>query len=89
MGLLLPGSILVFAVGIAMGVRGEDVTMLSLAILTTAVGLIPGILDQARPPHERHLVLSMSTLVFMVYLVVPIFTYYLPGDEPKIPPGMQ
>ncbi len=89
LGLLLPAAILSFTVGIAMGARGEDIKMLSLAIATTAVGLVPGILDQAREPHERHLVLSMFTLVFMVYLVVPIFTYYMPGDEPKIPPGMQ
>jgi len=71
-----------FAFGLVAGVRGEDVTMLALALLTFAIGCIPLVLDQGRPPEARHVMLAIVSLVFMMHFMVPALMLYLPATGP-------
>ena len=71
-----------FAIGLVVGVRGEDVKMLALALATFAVGCIPLVLDQGRPPRARHVMLAIVSLVFMMHFVVPALMLYLPAVGP-------
>lgn len=81
-------SLLVFGIGAAMGVRGDDMTQFALALLTLFVGLLPLIVDQGQRPSQRHILLSMFALVYMIHYVTPIFTYYMPAVGPIDAPGM-
>ncbi len=87
--LLLPfAAIIVFTLGVVLGVRGADLPMLGLATLTLTLGVAPAVLDQGRRPSERHLFLSFYALVFAVNYSVPVFTYYIPAIGPVDAPGM-
>jgi hypothetical protein len=77
-----------FVVGAAFGVRGADLGMLALALLMLVLGPVPILLDQRRPPGQRHLFLSLFALVFVVHYALPVFTYYLPAKGPVDAPGM-
>jgi hypothetical protein len=71
-----------FLIGIASGVRGPDVTMLGLAMLTVIVGCIPLVLDQSRAPWERHIFISLIALIFMAHYVLPALMLYIPAIGP-------
>jgi hypothetical protein len=71
-----------FLIGIASGVRGPDVTMLGLAMLTVIVGCIPLVLDQSRAPWERHIFMSLIALIFMAHYVLPALMLYIPAIGP-------
>jgi hypothetical protein len=86
---LLPNlAIFSFVLGLVFGVSGEDIELLGLAIVTVAVAAIPLILDQGRRPSERHILLSIFSLVYMAHFVTPVFAYYLPAFWPVDAPGM-
>lgn len=75
------GVLLGFVVGIAVGVRGDDVWILALALLTGGVALVPVFLDRTRPPEKRQLMLSMMSLSYLVFFAAPAFTQYLMASE--------
>jgi hypothetical protein len=62
--------------GVAAGVRGADVPVLALALVTGAVCLVPTLLDIGRPSPRRHLLLSLLALGWAVYFVASVFTTY-------------
>lgn len=68
--------------GLLLGVRGQDLIQLSLALLTTAIAALPLILDQGRPPAERHVLLSMFSLVFILGFVLPVLVIFMPAEGP-------
>ena len=70
--LVLMGS----GAGIAAGVRGGELAILALALLTGAIALIPLILDVGRPYQRRHILLTFTALAFIGNFVVPVFTTY-------------
>src|SRR5690606_19679863 len=80
-------SILVFVVGLAFGVRGDDVPLLVLASVMSVAGAIPLLMDQARLPERRHVLLSMLAIVFIVQFVVPVLAIYIPAVGPADPSG--
>jgi hypothetical protein len=76
--------------GLALGVRGTDVQILALALLTGAVASIPLMLDFLRPAERRHLLLFFLMFSYVVFFVLSVFTTYflkdifLPEREPGI-----
>ncbi len=82
LGILPPLAVTIFAFGVALGVRGDHVPMLALALTTGALCLVPLCLDMARPPERRHLLLSILALVFLSHFVLPVFTHYLLVEGP-------
>jgi hypothetical protein len=74
-------------VGLAVGVRGADVVELALALVTTALALLPLILDQGRRPSERHVLLSTFSLVFIIGFVLPVLVIFIPAVGPADAPG--
>ncbi len=74
-------GLLTFVLGVGFGVSGGDIPILGLAIITIVFCLVPVILDQARPAPQRHLLLSLFSLAWMMFFAVPVFTRYL-GNEP-------
>lgn len=82
------GCLFLFVAGLLLGVRGADVPLLGWTAVTIFVAFVPLLLDQARPPMERHVLLSMVSIVFMVQFVLPVFTHYIPAEGPSDPSGM-
>ena len=71
----------------ALGVRGTDVQVLALALITRAVALVPLILDFGRPPEQRHLLLFFLLLAYLVFFVFSVFTTYFFADVFLQAPG--
>jgi hypothetical protein len=69
-------SAVVFVLGVAFGVRGWDVAVLGLAVLTGFVGMIPLLFDASRPPAKRQLLITAIGFVYIMFFVVPVFTQY-------------
>ncbi len=81
LGLLPLVGIAVFGVSaLAYGARGWQLPMLGLAIFTALLFTVPAILDRARPPSRRHLMLTLISLAHGIYFVAPVFTKYLLED---------
>lgn len=84
------------AVGLAAGVRGNDVLLLLLGIAITVTASLPLILDQARRPSQRHLLLTLLSISYAVAYGVPVATQWLPKGEfpgnvsgvPFVPPDI-
>lgn len=68
------------ATGVALGVRGADVQVLGMALVTAAVGLVPMLLDFGRAPSRRHLLLFFVLASFLVFFVLSVFTTYFFGE---------
>lgn len=66
--------------GVGLGVRGGDVQVLALALVTAAVAFVPLILDFGRPPEQRHLLLFFFLLSYLVFFVSSVFTNYFFAD---------
>lgn len=79
--------ILAFAIGVFAGARGDDLIQLLLALVTTAVALLPLILDQGRRPSERHVVLSTFSIVFIIGFVLPVLVIFMPAEGPVDAPS--
>lgn len=62
--------------GVGLGVRGADVPVLGLALVTAAVAFVPLALEFGRPPAERHLLLFFFLLSYLVFFVFSVFTTY-------------
>jgi hypothetical protein len=77
-----------FVIGIAAGVRGDKIAVLALAIATGIVAFVPLAIDQIRPPENRHLLLSLFSMAFLVVFVNPALSIYLPATGPVEPAGM-
>jgi hypothetical protein len=75
------GALAVFAGGVAAGLRGDDVTILGLGVLTAAVAAVPIVVDGFRPPEKRSLLLTFLSAMYVVYFVVPAFADYLLLDD--------
>jgi hypothetical protein len=66
--------------GYAFGVRGGDIQVLALALLTGAVAFVPVILDIGRPAQRRHVLLSVVSFSWFVFFVLSVFTTYFFAD---------
>ncbi len=77
-----------FVMGIAMGVRGDKILMLFLAVTTGIVTFVPMAIDQMRAPANRHLLLSLLSMAYLVVFAMPAFAIYLPAAGPVEPAGM-
>jgi predicted phage tail protein len=67
---------LTFATGLAVGTKPEHIAPLALAIVTGMLALVPLILDQGRPAHRRHILITLVSLSWMVNYSLAIFTQY-------------
>lgn len=74
--------LLVFLVGTVAASTPDEVAMVALSMVMLLVCSIPFLLDRARAPLERHLLLSLCSLGHAVYFAVPVFTQYFLIDEP-------
>ena len=77
-----------FGWGVAQGVRGTDLTLLALALLTLVVGFLPLILDSGRAPERRNVIITMVGILYGVQFSIPVFFHYIPAVGPTDPPGM-
>jgi hypothetical protein len=77
-----------FILGIAVGVRGDKILNLALAIVSVLVAFVPLAIDQSRRPEDRHLLLSLLAIAYMGVFVVPVFAIYLPAEGLVEPSGM-
>lgn len=81
-------EMVVLVVGAATGVRGVKLAMLLVAVTTALLAFVPVIVDQARPPGQRHVLIDMLAIMFTAYFVVPVFSQYLFETQPIDPAGM-
>ena len=72
----------IFGVGVAMGVSGDKILVLGLAALTFAISCVPLAMDQGRPLKDRHLGISLLSLLFIVLYALPALTLYIPANGP-------
>ena len=79
---------LVFGLTVAMDYPSNRYAMIGLSLLTMMVGLVPAILDYARPADRRHLLLTVYCLLFIAHFALPIFTQYASAIMPSDPPGV-
>lgn len=76
-------ELVVFVLGIALGARGWDLVILLLALATAFLAAGPIVFDVSRPAERRQILISLLTFVYVVFLVVPVFTqYFLMKGEP-------
>jgi hypothetical protein len=80
-GLLL-ALVAVFAFGVGLGIRGTDIAIYALALLTLFVASIPLLVDRGLPLERRHVMLSVLSLVYLAHFVVPALTIYIPAVGP-------
>ena len=87
---LLPiGGALIFALGVAMGARRQNIWILGLAVLTAVVSMLLLLIDRLRPLEKRQLILSFISLSWMVSFVLPVYTeFYLNDGEMSGIPGL-
>lgn len=69
-------ALVVFAVALVVGIRGQQLTIVALAMFTTVVAFTPVAAQRLLHPDRRHLFISFLTLTFLIYFVVPVFTQY-------------
>ncbi|MBC8187520.1 MAG: hypothetical protein H8E78_04845 [Proteobacteria bacterium] len=81
-------TFLVFGLTVAMDYPSNRYAMIGLSLLTMMVGLVPAILDYARPADRRHLLLTVYCLLFIAHFALPIFTQYASAIMPSDPPGV-
>lgn len=81
-------AFLVFGLTVAMGYPSNRYAMIGLSLVTMMIGLVPFILDQARPPERRHLLLTVYCLLFIAHFAVPVFTQYASAVGASDPPGV-
>ena len=75
------------AIGLFAGVRGDDLTELFLALVTIVIALVPLVIDLARRPSERHVMLSTFALVFIIGFALPVFVIFIPAEGPVDAPS--
>jgi hypothetical protein len=64
------------------GLGSDDLLMLAIALVTAALAFLPLVLDQGRPPSQRHILLSTFSVLYAIGFVLPVFTIYLPAVWP-------
>jgi hypothetical protein len=69
-------EVTLFLGGLALGAEGDDVTVLLLALITVLVGAGPILANMIRPPEKRQMLILLVTGVYVVNLVLPVFTQY-------------
>ncbi|MEE3331768.1 MAG: O-antigen polymerase [Myxococcota bacterium] len=69
-------SLVVLITGLVASVSGDELLMLVLAMAMTIIFTIPILLDRARAPADRHMLLSLCALGHWAYFVIPVFTQY-------------
>jgi hypothetical protein len=69
-------SLLVCAIAFMFGVKGEELGMVAVAMLTTVVAFIPVAAQRLIAPSRRHLFISFFSLIFLIYFALPVFTQY-------------
>ena len=69
-------AFMIFALGIAFGVRGDDAAILAAALTTGSLALVPLALGQGRPPSKRHTLITLLSLSYLMYFALPVFTGY-------------
>jgi hypothetical protein len=70
-------AMLTFTIFLIGGLRGPDIAIVGLALATGCLALVPLILDTIRPREQRHLLLSLFSLSFVPFFVIPVFLDYL------------
>jgi hypothetical protein len=75
-------EIALFLSGLALGAEGEDLLVLSLALITLLVGAGPILFNTLQPPEKRQILITLLTAVYVINLVMPVFTQYflMKGD---------
>jgi hypothetical protein len=75
-------ELLLFLWALAQGARAADLPILMVALVTILIGAAPGLFNMTRPPERRQILIALLPAVYVVYLVVPVFTQYFgPGRE--------
>ena len=77
-------ALVVTAFSLAVGVRGWDTVILLLALLTFWLGAIPIVLDFVRPAERRQILMSLTSMAFLLYLASPVFTQYFLANPSDI-----
>ena len=60
-------AVMFFVIGVAFGVRGDDITILALAMVTAMLSAVPLAIDQGRPYPERQVFMSLLAAIFILY----------------------
>jgi hypothetical protein len=69
-------ALTLLVVAFAFGVRGRELAMVGLAVLTGMIGIVPILLDQLRPPEKRNVLISLVSLTYVLAFAVPVYTEY-------------
>ncbi len=73
-------GLLVFAVGIAMGARRDNIWILGLAVLTGMVAMFPLLLDRVRSDENRQILITFLSLAWMASFVLPVYSDWYLND---------
>jgi len=76
-----------FVLGLAFELSMSDLVLMGLALITAALAFLPLVLDQGRRPSQRHIILSMFCVFFVLAFVVPVFAIYLGAEWPVDAPS--
>lgn len=75
-GVLVAAVVSIYGIGIALGLYGQDLTVNALACTIVFFGFLPLVVDQARPPSQRHLLITLTSGAWVLYFAVPVWTIY-------------
>ncbi len=73
-------GMLIFVTGMTGGVRGTDLGIMGLAILTGLIALTPASTDALLPPERRSLLISLLGITYTLAFCVPVYTEYFLRD---------
>jgi len=87
-GLIVLGAFLVMSAGVSSGISGAKMAMLGLALFTACLGLFVIALDQSRAPNQRHILLDLFALTYVILFTIPVLTNYVWTTGLFDPPDM-
>jgi len=80
------GGLVGVMVGASLGVSGDQLTILSIAMLTITLGLAPLAIANAR--ESGHVLVTFLGIVFIGYFAIPAITRYVAANGPEVPGSM-
>ena len=75
-GFAVFAALLVIFAGVIAEISGTEIQLVTVALATLLLALVPAAIDHSRPTQQRHLLLTIFSLSFACFYVFPLLTQY-------------
>jgi hypothetical protein len=77
-------AMFLFLLGIGLGVRGANVGVLALALITSVIALLPLAVGWGLEPERRHVLLTLFGIAYLLFFVMPLLPLHFFLEEKNI-----